>query len=507
MPENAASSKFSVFVPSVAAGEKGVFVQVSLPEEARFENQQTPVVVHVAGGWTGVGISNKSHGLTDQGFIELDFNFPGSGLPDQMSGGDYDERGENCIQALVDVAQFALGKKPDSYGYYLDDMIGLLEIATDNVGLCGWSNGGNATITTAGVHGDSLDGLAWIVNWESPVGDGMPNVDAGVRTNLNPAYNPDTGEFDTSLLAYSEMLPGPDSGLGGLYFDIDENGMLDVGVDFMAPYHAFQGKSYYSDYLRQAAETLAVSLAEHIATREETSEFWYWRNGELWIESTVQANPDLMFIVEAGDQDHVQGAPDHPHVLIQYEGFRSAGARFVRLNPDRFYVEEVLGTATPDAVDNDAFQLFDHISIRTAVQRRDIPTLPSARSVAAAVCELADRTKDNNIEPQIDDEMTSVKNADIFPAHVMLAQNYPNPFNGQTVISFQLDGVSNVGLIIYDVMGRIVRQWHFQGSSGLQSVVWNGLDDFGRKVSSGVYFVRLLAGTGQSHMRKMQLIK
>ena len=507
MPENSTPSQFSVFVPSIAGGEKGVFVQVSLPEGARFDNQQAPVVVHVAGGWDGLGVTEKSHGLTEQGFIELDFNFPGSGRPDQASGGDYDERGENCIQALADVAQFALGKKPDSYGYYLDDMIGELQSAADNVGLCGWSNGGNAAIIAAGAFGDDLQGLAWIVNWESPVGDGMPNVDAGVRTNLNPAYNPDTGEFDLSLLAYSEIIPGPDGGMGGLYFDINEDGALDAGVDFLATYRAFRGKSYYSDYLRLAADGLGITPAEHIATTEETTDFWHWRNGELWIENALSANPDLMFIVEAGDTDHVQGALDHPHVLIQYEGFRAAGARFVRLNPDRCYVEQVLGMPMPDAVDNDAFQSFDHISIRTAVQPRAIPALPSAKSVAAAVCEVADRTKDNNVEPQLGGDATSVTENLQAPRTMALAQNYPNPFNGRTLISFQLEAAAETALIIYDVTGRVVRQWHSSYSSGGHALAWDDLDYMGQKVSSGIYFYRLQTETGETPVRKMQFIK
>lgn len=57
----------------------------------------------------------------------------------------------------------------------------------------------------------------------------------------------------------------------------------------------------------------------------------------------MEINPGLMFIVEAGDRDHVQGAPDHPQVLIQYNGFLKTGARFLRLNPDKYYVEQVIG--------------------------------------------------------------------------------------------------------------------------------------------------------------------
>lgn len=506
-PEIPPPSTFGVRVPSDAAGSEGVFVQVSLPSAPRYDNQQAPVVVHVAGGWDGVGVTEKSHGLADQGFIELDFNFPGSGLPGEMSGGIYDERGENCIKALADVVQFAMGKQPDVYGHYLGEMIGEMEIAADNVGLCGWSNGGNATITAAGAFGEDVEGLAWIVNWESPVGDGMPNVDAGVRENLNPAYDPDTGQFDESTVAFDASLRTPEGETGSLYFDIDKNGALDMAGDYLAPYHLYQDIYYFSEWLRNAAENLGVPLPEHIATVEETANFWRWRNGEQWINKVIEANPDLMFIVEAGDVDHVQGAIDHPHVLIQYNGFLDAGARFVRLNPDRDYVEQVVGMTIPEAVDNDAFAVYDHVSIRDALQPRDIPALRSNLSVAAAVCELADRTRDDNVAVQIGDIPNGVDDRLASPQGMALYQNYPNPFNGQTVISFQLEENGMILLSIHDVTGRIVRQWRQSGSQGFHQLVWDGKDGQGVNVSSGVYFFRLQTDRGESMVRRMNYLK
>jgi len=505
-PNTTTPSQFGVRVPSDAAGSEGVFVQVTVPSAPRYDNQQAPVVVHVTGGWDGAGVTEKSHGLADQGFIELDFNFPGSGRPDEMSGGIYDERGENCIQALADVVQFAMGTKADSYGYVLHEMTGDTQPAYDNVGLCGWSNGGNATIVAAGMYGEALTGLAWIVNWESPVGDGMPNVDAGGKNRLNPAYNPDTGEFDMSLLAYAAELTAPDGAVGGLYFDINQNGELDGGVDYLASYHSFLGLDYYSNRIRQAAQELGVPLADRIATVEETQEFWLWRNGEHWIEDAVQANPDLMFIVEAGDRDHVQGAIDHPHVLIQYDGFLNAGARFVRLNPDRSYIEDILGMAMPDAVDNDAFASFDHLTIRTAVQPRDIVALRSEFSVAAALCEVADRTKENNLAPQLGDDAAGVETTQIAPMDMSLAQNYPNPFNGRTFIQFNLGQGAEAAMTLYDVLGKVVRRWRIQGSAE-QSIVWDGRDSQGREAPSGVYIYRLETSHGESLVRKMLMTK
>ena len=73
-----------------------------------------------------------------------------------------------------------------------------------------------------------------------------------------------------------------------------------------------------------------------------------------------------------------------------------------------------------------------------------------------------------------------------------LADPYPNPFNPRTVITFALPRDGAASLRVHDARGRVVRRL-LDGSqaAGRQSVVWNGEDDNGRPVASGMYFVRL----------------
>jgi hypothetical protein len=94
------------------------------------------------------------------------------------------------------------------------------------------------------------------------------------------------------------------------------------------------------------------------------------------------------------------------------------------------------------------------------------------------------------------------------PATYHLGQNYPNPFNPSTRISFSLPKEEKVDLAIYDVHGRLTRtlidyQEHAPGS---YVVDWDGSDNNGRRVSSGVYFTRMQAGTF-SETKKMNLVK
>jgi photosystem II stability/assembly factor-like uncharacterized protein len=88
-----------------------------------------------------------------------------------------------------------------------------------------------------------------------------------------------------------------------------------------------------------------------------------------------------------------------------------------------------------------------------------------------------------------------------------LFQNYPNPFNAETTITYRLMKPSEVVVRVFNPAGQhvITLVQAFQ-QAGLKSMVWDGTDDSGRKVGSGLYMVQLRAGkTIQS--RKMELLQ
>jgi hypothetical protein len=88
-----------------------------------------------------------------------------------------------------------------------------------------------------------------------------------------------------------------------------------------------------------------------------------------------------------------------------------------------------------------------------------------------------------------------------------LGQAYPNPVRNQATISYQLPSRSNIELSVYNVLGQRVRTLA-RGSQnpGWHSVTWNGADNGGRKVSSGVYIYRLITGTGTA-VKKLVVIR
>ena len=88
-----------------------------------------------------------------------------------------------------------------------------------------------------------------------------------------------------------------------------------------------------------------------------------------------------------------------------------------------------------------------------------------------------------------------------------LEQNYPNPFNPSTVITYQLPVDSRVDLVIYNALGQKVRTLlSGQQRVGQHELTWDGRNDEGQLVSSGVYFYQLKAGEYQQ-VKKMMLLK
>ena len=100
------------------------------------------------------------------------------------------------------------------------------------------------------------------------------------------------------------------------------------------------------------------------------------------------------------------------------------------------------------------------------------------------------------------------------PEEFKIFQNYPNPFNSGTRIEYHLPCNAVVNLTIYDLLGREVRRLVTETeSAGLHYMQWDGLDNSGRSVVSGMYFYRIEVKENQLRqrsyvdMKKMLLIK
>ena len=103
--------------------------------------------------------------------------------------------------------------------------------------------------------------------------------------------------------------------------------------------------------------------------------------------------------------------------------------------------------------------------------------------------------------------VSDIDEIEILPARYELAQNYPNPFNPETVISFNMPKSGSVQIKIYDVLGKEIRTLiNEEKNAGKHNIYWNATDDYGRRVSSGVYFYSISADNF-SQTKKMVLMK
>ncbi|MCK4224217.1 MAG: T9SS type A sorting domain-containing protein, partial [candidate division Zixibacteria bacterium] len=96
------------------------------------------------------------------------------------------------------------------------------------------------------------------------------------------------------------------------------------------------------------------------------------------------------------------------------------------------------------------------------------------------------------------------------PKTIHLAQNYPNPFNPETKIEFRIKGgtsLVHISFKIYNIRGQLVRTLlDEERSPGVYSVTWDGKDQKGYEVSSGIYFYQLKT-EDHSEVKKMILLK
>jgi hypothetical protein len=93
------------------------------------------------------------------------------------------------------------------------------------------------------------------------------------------------------------------------------------------------------------------------------------------------------------------------------------------------------------------------------------------------------------------------------PATVLLHPNFPNPFNATTAITFELDRTTPVGLAVYNLSGQRVKVLlNHPLSAGAHRLIWDGTNQQGHPVASGVYLLYLTtpqtARTGKALLLK-----
>jgi hypothetical protein len=243
------------------------------PKKPRYKDG-APVVVVVPGGAGPDGLGFDMH-AAQMGFIEVRFAFPGGGKGKFNSSGIYDYRGIECQKALRDILLFAGGRMLDSDGRKIEQICPV-KVSKDNIGLVGWSNGGNIALVTMAKYASELQFISWVSFYESPIGSIFypPNLGSADDVVPNRHYRQGSGATGDCLIDYNKLCfdpwvlrrPGEHKKRGEaeipgvLFFDENKNGRWDESIEFAFNYAVDIGldKQIYPPDVTAAIERMGV---------------------------------------------------------------------------------------------------------------------------------------------------------------------------------------------------------------------------------------------------------
>ena len=409
------------FCTHIYSPENGkVAVRVQLPLNPRYKDG-APVVV-TASTWFVEKYTHEEVGFhlvydpTEVGAISVTHLWPGKTDPVTgiKSDGEYDYGGPKSLAALRDTIRFSAGEIPNVNGYYLHELIDMNPLY-DNVGLFASSHAGVVATNVLAYYGKSLHAVKYFVGRENPTMAEMYPLELGhFDDRHNPIYNPyynheaytpTTIDIDYSHLKWMQTQEYPE---GIPYFEVPRG--KDYILSGKGPH--IMGKRYFSHALTQALfDNHVFTLKDwpaDLATPDETKRFWPYRITVHNYPSIGQNLPELKVMLVFATYDHVQAAPDKPHIRQAYDGFKKRGGLWTRLNADLSYVQaEIHESASLEGgfPDNDA-NTEPEDWYREAESWGFAGMLAgelTARTVPlAGIAEMADRVKANNWEDNLD---------------------------------------------------------------------------------------------------------
>ena len=419
---------YIIWVPCNCAGDRGIATLVAYPKEPRY-NEGAPIVVSVQGGHTPGNLMPPSPGADLYGIVWVNFLFPGGRYEDYTSGGTFDYNGPCCHEALYSVLMYVQGKLTNTAGKKITDYVSY-PLLLDEVGLIGNSNGGNMVGQVLAKYSSGLEGVKYVIFYESPVGphyilgdlgrkgddpdprvdgdgDGVPWDDARNLKYVEGSCDESSCEVDFSTLRFDPQVGfyldnngnGKPDYIGQfphVKTDVDGSGAIEEDEDFIFMYMRIPSergvKRIYSYIVTKAAQDLGLftNIPEYVARPEEALEFWRERAINYRYDELARYSSQVKVMQLGFEEDHVQATRDHPHIVVNYNAFRKRGF-WVRLNPDKSYLELVAGSLPSTVKENPANIDLSFYNIGEYLLRyRNIRAV-----MYASVLEMADRTHYN----------------------------------------------------------------------------------------------------------------
>tara|TARA_B100000530_G_C15852487_1_gene445898 strand:- start:147 stop:1046 length:900 start_codon:yes stop_codon:yes gene_type:complete len=286
------------------------------------------------------------------------------------------------------------------------------------------------------------------------------------------------------------LLTEPTS-IEGVFGDFDENSILAVADD--------QGHYYIPQYglntIDQSGGMQPGKGYQVLISGTESIEFAYGEADDsgLGRSLAVVGASDNYEITRTGVShpmviEQVTGAVSQGDELVAYANGIAVGVAPVNVEGSTLLVS--WKSLYEYGLDTDGYHDGDEIEIRLFSQE-----------FGQELRVMADLNVDTYGESPITIGSIHVLNEFAVPAEFGLEQNYPNPFNPTTTIDVSVATDSHILLNIYDINGRLVSTLADDNyDTGYHSFMWNGLDQYGNKVSAGIYFYSL-------HTKEMTLTK
>jgi len=499
------------FVPSKGIGN--IAVRIECPTSPRYP-EGAPIVIEVS---TWFVPYNEFHRVNDTkriGAVTISYLWPGrldaeTGI---VRDGEYDYSGPVSLSALKDVILFASGSIPDVNGKLITD-VSTVPVMTDNVGLFASSHAGIAATNVLAYFGNEIQSVKYLIGRENPTRDEMCPLELGYFNGSSAAKNRVTNPFyheevylaDSVIVDYSTLgwYQQPGETYGRPYFAA--KGTIPQHIlDHDKIPNAYDKRYYSRAITRALLKNGALTLKnwpDYLATPAETDNFWPYRTAVHNYSHIADKFTDLKVMLVFARFDHVQAAVTKPHIHQAWDGFYHKCGFWVRMNPDRVYIQSVdpdYGLGFPDNRANR-----EPMDWKT-IEDWGFPSAAQKDVWLASVAEMADRVYMNDWSDDlefvffpvlIDSEYTRVEDT-FYPDYThethCLLPSYPNPFNPKTIIPVILSQQDHVFLMIYNLKGELI-ETIFKGSlpAGYYSFQRHAVD-----LPTGIYICRLLYSHG-----------
>ena len=376
----------------------------------------------------------------------------------------------------IDVAQVAPGKYPPLY--WIDAKTDTLQHFVDNEVESLVSGIQNATRL-------AVDAAAGKLYWTEKTGNRTGKIQAANLdgTNVQPVRNLTSAPLDITL----------DITAGKLYLSNAWGKIQRMNLD---------GSNFQPNLitgLKTPQHLVLDSAGGHLYWTEQTGK----TTGKIQRANLDGASVQLVKKLTSAPRGMVLDPVNRKLYLI------NAWGKLQRMNLDgsNFQPNLITGLESPGQVAVDVVDGKVYWTEEGKLRRADLNG-ENIQDVVTGLGELADIAL--GIQPSSMDAAAPMTQA--VPEQTRLLANYPNPFNPETWIPYHLANSSNVQITIYDTRGSIVRQLNLghqrEGyyTSRSRAAYWDGRNDVGERVASGVYFYQLQA-EGLSYLRKMVILK